>query len=469
MSSFKNEIPINAGTAGWIRDCLFLAFFVLSARILWVYLNSVSDLLAWAGFCCILATGVLVWVNTRFVLLAVAASVPLISGIQNSGVMKFAPVIEFCFAAVYVAWYTKNLIQNRGKGRSFTKADLFVDILAGVVIVSLAAQLVVYPFDFLFFRLQQPCVTGLSDRFWCLDSSYILLMGLFYFRLLSMELGQDRSFHRRVRYIIYIQTVIVFMFAGFDFFSRLEGYTLSRIRVALPFGNIHPFGNYVCFLFFFYLGQISFETKQFQLKLRQNSVLMACTLILLALLVLSYSRSTWLAFFIVSGALLFFKLSWKRRIWFVIVISLVFVVIQINGPSFLHSKNRYVKRFARLTVAGHLLEDKTVAGRLMRWKTALEMVGDYPVTGCGIGSFYRLSPHYYTDEEYSDIRSINKGWKKKENVHNYYLQLAAEMGLPGIFFFLAVLFRVYKTGSQRIKEKNNPLDEKKNIKAMLMG
>lgn len=70
-----------------------------------------------------------------------------------------------------------------------------------------------------------------------------------------------------------------------------------------------------------------------------------------------------------------------------------------------------------------------VGYRVELWNAAARMIADHPFTGVGIGQFLPLSPRY---------RGPGEGGMRQspENAHNNVLQIAAELGLPGIAVFL---------------------------------
>ena len=63
---------------------------------------------------------------------------------------------------------------------------------------------------------------------------------------------------------------------------------------------------------------------------------------------------------------------------------------------------------------------------------ALRITAEHPVFGAGIGGFYRLSGEYLEEM----LAAQNK---THENAHNYFLQIAADLGLSGLVVFVAVL------------------------------
>ena len=138
------------------------------------------------------------------------------------------------------------------------------------------------------------------------------------------------------------------------------------------------------------------------------------------------------------------------------------VVIGITALFWLKQNDRYLqyahdfrttifhKNFNEHLIATYRLKDVSTAERFYRWVAGARMIKDNPVTGFGPGSFY---PHYkeYAVPAFKTWVSDNKD---HSTVHNYFLLLAIEQGLPGLFFFLllagVMLFfaqRIYHSSS----------------------
>ena len=82
------------------------------------------------------------------------------------------------------------------------------------------------------------------------------------------------------------------------------------------------------------------------------------------------------------------------------------------------------------------LEEPTIKIRVHIWKQALEIIEDYPVLGVGLGN-YEVIAWKYLDQTAADMtRQSNT---RIDRTHNEYLNLACELGLVGLFMFLAFL------------------------------
>jgi len=75
--------------------------------------------------------------------------------------------------------------------------------------------------------------------------------------------------------------------------------------------------------------------------------------------------------------------------------------------------------------------DYRLRNRVAMWEAAVRMIAAHPAGGIGIGRYYKEA-WAYADRREAMIRP-------RENAHNYYLQVAAELGLTGLAVFVALL------------------------------
>ncbi|HEY3175156.1 MAG TPA: O-antigen ligase family protein [Candidatus Polarisedimenticolia bacterium] len=90
---------------------------------------------------------------------------------------------------------------------------------------------------------------------------------------------------------------------------------------------------------------------------------------------------------------------------------------------------RLTQMATRLQSMAHFEQEPSLSARLVTWASTLRIVGDYPVTGAGLGTFAEACIHYYPP----GTASV---WREADND---YLQIAAEMGIPGILVVAAGL------------------------------
>lgn len=79
--------------------------------------------------------------------------------------------------------------------------------------------------------------------------------------------------------------------------------------------------------------------------------------------------------------------------------------------------------------------DKTATNdRLELWSAGLRMIEAHPLAGIGLGNFKAEVPRYLLPGQHIDYIA-----------HNTYIEMASEMGLPGLVLFLFILFATFRS------------------------
>jgi O-antigen ligase len=423
-----------------LRFSLFTIFFLLSIRFVFSYLFAAPTWMITGGCFGIFFVFILCWWKLLLCLFLFIITIPIVSGIQSIGIMDGIPLFSFSFSCIYIAWFLKRIFYQKNTFEANNITDVLVDIFVVVIITSLIMSLSRYPIEFVKYRLQFASVLRQNDPFWCLEASQIILQGLFLYRIFSIEC-KTQNWLELIDKIFFFQTVSLIAFSSSQFFLQLINIRFDQIRIFWPFDDIHSYGSYVVFLFFYHISQVVFRK-------RNNKFSLFASILLLIFIIVSYSRATWLAFLMLSIILIFLILSRQKKIWFLLSVLIVFCSSSyLLGPALLESNNGYFYRLGRLISVKNYANDKTVVGRLDRWKIALRIINDFPLTGSGIGTYMRLAPSYYLSLKQDNqlIKKHNQKWSKN-NAHNYYLQLWAEIGSIGLILFFSILICVYKIG-----------------------
>lgn len=147
-----------------------------------------------------------------------------------------------------------------------------------------------------------------------------------------------------------------------------------------------------------------------------------------AVLFLTQSRGAWLGAVAGLGAMA--CLRWPGARWGMIATGLLAAVgLWYVGPQ---TAGEALFRSANLVAAGPMLSSVSLAGRLELWGRALYAIGDFPLTGCGLGTFrqvvHSLYPLFFSGPEV-DLA----------HAHNVFLQVALDLGLPGLIAYLAMV------------------------------
>lgn len=179
---------------------------------------------------------------------------------------------------------------------------------------------------------------------------------------------------------------------------------------------------------------------------RTIKIVAGCLLTVTAIaLYLSYSRGSWIALLI--GLLSYWML--RKRFLFPAFVGFIFLVV--GSVFWLRSNDRFLKfsndyrttvfhsDFKQHLIATYKLKDLSNAERVYRWVAGVRMVPENWMTGTGPTSFYSQYKSY-TVPAFKTYVSDNK---EQSTVHNYFLLVAIEQGLPGVLLLVMLLASVF--------------------------
>jgi len=92
---------------------------------------------------------------------------------------------------------------------------------------------------------------------------------------------------------------------------------------------------------------------------------------------------------------------------------------------------------------------QSAQGRLQLWAQGWEMVRDFPLTGIGFGVAVRVMPLRYP--AFTQV-----GGEGIEHVHNLYLQMGVDLGLPGLTAMLATLLGLLASTWRAVQGNRGP-------------
>ncbi len=143
---------------------------------------------------------------------------------------------------------------------------------------------------------------------------------------------------------------------------------------------------------------------------------------MLAALILSQSRSAWLA---VGAAMLL--ILYLRRRWAALGLFLILCIIAGFITYRIGTEVVLDLFFTNPTIDG-------LSGRQEIWKRGIYMIQDFPFTGIGMGSFSEIAallyPFYLVEQT------------APAHAHNLFLQIGVDLGIPGLIAWLAVFLTI---------------------------
>ncbi len=236
-------------------------------------------------------------------------------------------------------------------------------------------------------------------------------------------------------------------------------YTLSRqyVRgfddeaahwVMEPFFKDHTsYGAMIAFFIPMMMGYVfSYRKWDINAKILGGVLL----IIFIAGVVFSLTRAAWVS---LAGALVLYVLIKAKIRWWVLAMSALTIgaVIFMFRVEIMHKleKNR---QDAKGDIAEHVQSISNVATdasnleRLNRWHSAFRMFRESPLVGTGPGTYSFLYAPY---QQSADLTVISTNFGDRGNAHSEYFGVLAEQGVPGLVFWLAIVFFIFYRGLRR--------------------
>jgi len=164
----------------------------------------------------------------------------------------------------------------------------------------------------------------------------------------------------------------------------------------------------------------------------------------------AYTRAAYVALLAAVG--IYWVARWRLMKATLVAVGLGFVLLF----GFLGSRDNWLlfapdyektishKRFDNLLEATTKLEDISVMERVHRWVAASYMIQDKPWVGFGPATFYSNYKNYTV----SSFKTYVSDNPERSGIHNYYLMVTVEQGLPGLFFYLLFCVIVMLKGEE---------------------
>jgi putative inorganic carbon (HCO3(-)) transporter len=242
-------------------------------------------------------------------------------------------------------------------------------------------------------------------------------------------------------YALYALGLVVPIIHGFLWHSQYSFSQQSSYYMPQPFYIEHTiYGAALAFvipvLFYLAIFPSGYVRSRF-LRILFASLLILCLLAEF----LAYSRAAWMSLLTIPFLLIVFRL--RIRIAYLLGASALLLGLAATHPEeVMNFLSRNEARSNRGTVTEQLASvsniqtDISNLERINRWKCALRMFRDRPVTGFGPGTYQFVYGGFQLKNEMTRISTYHG---EKGNAHSEYLGFLSETGLPGLLIYLALI------------------------------
>lgn len=261
-----------------------------------------------------------------------------------------------------------------------------------------------------------------SPRFYESTYNYVYLMGRYALIYFSILLGiQNRRQAYCVVGAVLASSLLVSCYGIYQYFHGaamltsewvdVEQFPTLKTRAFSTLQNPNLLAAFLLMIMSL-AGGIFFSTQKLRLKLP----LLGIGAVALLCLVFTYSRGAWVSLVIITVICGF--LFSRRILWLL-------------GPALLVigflAREEVINRVASIFNP----TDTSAVLRMALWESTWGMISDHPVTGIGWGAYQFVYPQYDFFIQNPDTVIFH--------AHNMYLNIAAELGLPGITLFLLIV------------------------------
>jgi O-antigen ligase len=181
----------------------------------------------------------------------------------------------------------------------------------------------------------------------------------------------------------------------------------------------------------------------------------------LAALFFTYSRGAWVAALIGVLAVV----SLQRRIFHWLAGAAVAIVLGaavyfLQDDRYLEYSPNYERTIWHSDLGQHMqatykMTDISSMERFYRWIAAVRMLEGNTLYGYGPNSFY----HEYRPFTVRSFQTYVSDNPERSTVHNYFLLVLVEQGIPGLLIFIFILFMLLQTAYRRYHEAEDKTDK----------
>ncbi len=302
--------------------------------------------------------------------------------------------------------------------------------------------------------------TFISLKYWLAKGWYVIV---FYF-LTAHILNSTRDFKKHLWWF-FIPLLVAMLIVLVR--HAMIGFSFKEVEYVMgPFFRNHV--TYACSLAVF-MPFIWFGTYWYKRWSGPWLILVFGILAFIVGINFSYTRAAYVALVAAVGIYWVIRLKFLRIALIgsglIFALGLGFVSRRDNWLLFAPEYEKAVThaRFESLLEATTKLEDISTMERVYRWVAASYMIRERPWTGFGPGTFYT----YYKNYTVSSFKTYVSNNPERSGIHNYYLMMAVEQGLPGLLFFL-IFSIITMLNGQRIFHQTRNISRRRTLIAAVL-
>ncbi len=266
---------------------------------------------------------------------------------------------------------------------------------------------------------------------------------------------------RQSKHLAWLVNVILALSAIVALGGMAQYQLFAEDRASALFGNPQPLASFVMLLLPV-VASVAWTDKSSNRRIGA----MVVAILMAACLMLTQGRGAWVG--AIAGLLMLAYLATRpltsqaqgtqtkpkkvplrarkqQVVWPVLV-----ALIAVGFLAITRTQNASIEK--RAATSQNLAADGSWQWRLQVWKGAVQMIEAKPLTGWGTG-LYPLYQHQFTGQG-AIIHPDGSGIRVSlaEQAHNYYLQTAAELGVPGLLVTLTAFVCFLNAGLRRVKQ-----------------
>lgn len=176
-----------------------------------------------------------------------------------------------------------------------------------------------------------------------------------------------------------------------------------------------------------------------------------CTVIPMVLYMIQTTNNKWIKIFLLGvllGDIFAVYMTFSRGAFIGLVCVSIFMIMRSKKKFLIGAiaifvvymsipfiPQAYIDRLSTMAVKDESQLEGSAAGRLMFWRSAIEMMKENPVTGVGFHNSENMM------ERYPD--PLTKTISPKRAIHNSILQVGAELGIPALILYIGIFTSTY--------------------------